>query len=153
MGENGQKYRKKVDIVRLAAPVQSVVLLDGSSEGYCTNHLLFASAIAILVATGLFLYTPIVLKVERGSIAWGLLWIAVITLGSIGYISDAEPWALLYSFPRFGLRCFTTCAVKRRERETTKALASTTGKMRYELCRLEEGKVKLSFFKAPQKSQ
>ena len=68
--------------------------LLGFRGDYRTDQLFLASAIALLVATGLFLNAPIARKVERGSIAWGLLWIAVVALGSIGYISDAKPWGI-----------------------------------------------------------
>ena len=149
-GGNEPKYCKKVGIVQLAAPVQFVVVMAWVCVNYSTTQLLLASVIAILVAIGLFLYVPIARKVERGSIAWGLIWIAVIALGALGFISDAEPWG----FPLFLLaiwaRCFTACADKRRGRETIKTLATIISQVRHELCRLEEGKVRPAFFKAQQ---
>ena len=62
----------------------------GIRGDYGTNQLLAISAIAILVAAGLFMYAPIARKVEHGSIAWRLLWIAVITFGAVGFVSEAE---------------------------------------------------------------
>lgn len=101
---------------------------------YSTNQLVLASAIAILAGTGLFLYATIVRKVERVSIAWGLFWIAVIIIGAIGLIGNigifyAEPWG-------FPLVFFAIWAP-----------------IYHKLCRQEEGKVKLRFFKKLQKSQ
>lgn len=101
---------------------------------YSTNQLVLASAIAILAGAGLFLYAPIVRKVESVGIAWGLFWIAFIILGAIGLIGiigviDVEPWG-------FPLVFFTIWAP-----------------IYHNLCTQEEGKVKLSFFKAPQNSQ
>ena len=101
---------------------------------YSTYQLLMALAIAILAGAGLFLYAPIVRKVECVSIAWGLFWIAVLIIGAIGLIGimgiwNAEPWG-------FPLVFFAIWAP-----------------IYHKLSRQEERKVKLRFFKAPQESQ
>ena len=61
---------------------------------YSASKLLLASAIAILVAPGLFLYESIARKVKCGTIVSELLWIAVIAHGAIGlgmiYLSIPE---------------------------------------------------------------
>lgn len=101
---------------------------------YSTYQLLLASAIAILAGAGLFLYTTIVRMVESAGKAWGLFWIAATILGAIGLTGvigaiNVEPWGLPLVF-------FTIWAP-----------------IYYKLCTRDDGKVKLSFFKAPQKSQ
>ena len=101
---------------------------------YSAYQLLLASAIAILAGAGLFLYTTIVRKVESAGKAWGLFWIAATILGAIGLTGvigaiSVELWGLPLVF-------FTIWAP-----------------IYHKISRQEEGKVKLSFFKAPQKSQ
>lgn len=95
----------------------------GVRGNYSTNQLLLASAIALLVAAGLFLYVRVAREIERGSIVWGLLWIAIIALGAVGFISDAEPWGFPLFLFAIWVPVFTTCADKRRQRDPTKTLA------------------------------
>ena len=109
-------------------PLLSLLLYWHRLHGdYSTNQLLLASSVAIVAATGLYLYAPIARKVERGSLAWGLLWIAVITLGAIGLINDTEAWG-------FPLTFFAIWAP-----------------IYHALCKQEEKETRGSFFKAPQK--
>ena len=101
---------------------------------YSTYQLLLASAIAILAGAGLFLYTTIVRKVESAGKAWGLFWIAATILGAIGLTGvigaiNVEPWGLPLVF-------FVIWAP-----------------IYYKLCTRDDGKVKLRFFKALQKSR
>ena len=65
---------------------------------YTTEEMLVASAIAIVVAAGLYLYAPIARRIERWSAAWVLLWIVVITVGVIGFINDTQAWGFPISF-------------------------------------------------------
>ena len=116
-------------------PLLSLLLYLQRLRGdYSTYQLVLASAIAIMAGAGLFLYAPIVRRVERVSIAWGLFWIAVIIIGAIGLIGNigifhGEPWG-------FPLVFFAIWAP-----------------IYHKISRQEEGKVKLRFFKTLQKSQ
>jgi len=107
---------------------------QGLHGDYSTYQILLASAIAILAGAGLFTYASIVRKVESVGIAWGLFWIAATILGAIGLMGiigiwNAEPWG-------FPLVFFVIWAP-----------------IYHKLSRQEEGKVKLKFFKALQKSR
>ena len=53
-------------------PLLSLSLYWREIDGdYSASQLVLASAIVIVAATGIFLYTPIAKRVERGSLAWG----------------------------------------------------------------------------------
>ena len=83
----------------ITIPLLSLLLYWGRLHGnYSTDQLLLASAIAIAVAAGLYLYAPVARKVERWSTAWILLWIVVIAVGVTGFIYDTHPWGFPVAF-------------------------------------------------------
>lgn len=103
------------------------VMLDGD---YSTNQLLLASAIAIMVAIGIFLYAPIAKKVERRGFAWTLGFIATLLLAGVGLIymldgTKAWGWPVLF---------FAIWAP-----------------VVHQLCKQLDDEVKFSFLKAPGK--
>ena len=95
------------------------------------NRLLLSTIVAILLSVALFFYVPIARKIERGSIAWGVIIVFAIMLAcfaGIGIIGNHQ-----WGFPLFFLACFAPAY--------------------HQLCRVDFNKDKFSFFKATMKSQ
>ena len=111
----------------LLSLLQYWIVLD---DDYSTNKLLLASAIAIVVAAGIFLYAPIAKKVERGGLAWASGFTATVLLAAIGFmymLDGTKAWG----WPVFFFAIWVPVV--------------------HQLCQQLDVEVKLSFFKAPRK--